>query len=355
MISDRFVDFTFEESPLEQCLAALRPGESLSAARLLTLLDGESAQELEEAVEQLWTLGAELNMADLPAYSADSESALRLRREAELVRDGRLLCDLEAADPLRLYLEELAAIPVCGDPELLAGELRAANCRDTGAEDARRRMMDLCLSRVVELAQTYTGKGVLLMDLIQEGSMGLWVDICAYTEGDFSQYRDRSIRRQMEKAILLQAHAAGVGQKLRQAAEDYRAVDGRLLTELGRNPTLVEIAEAMHMKPEEAALVADMLENARTMARVREPQRAEQALPQEEDQAVEDTAYFQMRQRISELLSSLTEQEAKLLTMRFGLEGGLPMKPQEVGSRMGMTAEAVVAMESAALAKLRTQ
>lgn len=354
MISDRFVDFTFEESPLEQCLAALRPGESLSAARLLTLLDGESAQELEEAVEQLWTLGAELNMADLPAYSADSESALRLRREAELVRDGRLLCDLEAADPLRLYLEELAAIPVCGDPELLAGELRAANCRDTGAEDARRRMMDLCLSRVVELAQTYTGKGVLLMDLIQEGSMGLWVDICAYTEGDFSQYRDRSIRRQMEKAILLQAHAAGVGQKLRQAAEDYRAVDERLLTELGRNPTLEEIAEAMRVTAEEAAVYANMLTMARTRQQVDAAMEHKEEEP-EDQQAVEDTAYFQMRQRIMELLSTLSEEDAKLLTLRFGLEGGLPLSPEEAGKKLGLTSQEVVMKEASALAKLRQQ
>ena len=156
----------------------------------------------------------------------------------------------------------------------------------------------------------------------------------------------------MARAVVKQYHAAGVGQKLRQAMEDYRTVDEKLLAELGRNPTLEEMAEALHMSVQETAMVADMLQNARMLQRVKQPK--PEQLPQEEDQAVEDTAYFQMRQRIAELLSALSEEDAKLLTLRYGLENGRPMTPQQAGQALGMTPEEVNRKEAAALAKLRT-
>ena len=157
----------------------------------------------------------------------------------------------------------------------------------------------------------------------------------------------------MVKAIVMQAHGAGVGQKLRQAVEDYRSVDEKLLAELGRNPTVEELAEGLHMSVQETQAVSQMLENARVLQRAKKPEPEE--LPQEEDQAVEDTAYFQMRQRITELLSGLSPQDAKLLSLRYGLEGGLPMKPEQVGSQLGLTVQPVNEREAAALAKLRQQ
>ena len=151
------------------------------------------------------------------------------------------------------------------------------------------------------LAKDHVGCGVLLLDLIQEGSLGLWQAIQGYREGDYAAYRDYWIRLYMAKAIFLQARANGVGQKLRGALEDYRAVDERLLSELGRNPTLEEIAEAMHISPEEASVVKKMLDDARLLAQAKkqsEPEEEKEA----EEQAVEDTAYFQMRQRILDCL-----------------------------------------------------
>ena len=168
------------------------------------------------------------------------------------------------------------------------------------------------------------------------------------------QFRDELIHKSIVKAVICQAHASGVGQKLRQALEDYRSVDERLLTQLGRNPTREEIAQAMHMGPEQVELVADMVENARMLSRAKNPENNAK-LPEEEDQAVEDTAYFQMRQRIAELLSVLSEAEARLLSLRYGLEGGVPLTPEQTGQRLGMTPEEVVAAEAAALSKLRKQ
>lgn len=183
--------------------------------------------------------------------------------------------------------------------------------------------------------------------------MGLWQSILSYRDGDFEKYRDWWIRQSMAKLITLQARADGVGQKMRRALEDYRAVDEQLLSELGRNATVEEIAQRLHVSAEEAVLISDMLENARTMSKAK----AESAPPEEspeDDQKVEDTAYFQLRQRIGELLSALDEQETKLLTMRFGLEGGLPMSPEETGKALGMTPEEVVTKEAEVLAKLRS-
>ena len=156
----------------------------------------------------------------------------------------------------------------------------------------------------------------------------------------------------MAKAVLMQARSGGVGQKLRTAMEDYRAVDERLLADLGRNPTLEEIAEELHMPVEETASVKKMLDNARLMAQAKQPEEKEEA-EEEETQSVENTTLFQMRQRILDLLSDLDETDQKLLTLRFGLEGGLPLNPQETGRRLGLTPEEVVSREASALIKLR--
>ena len=164
---------------------------------------------------------------------------------------------------------------------------------------------------------------------------------------------DRRIRGAMAKLITLQARANGVGQKMRQALEDYKAVDERLLSELGRNATIEEIAEEMHMSAEETALVKNMLDSARLMNRAKAENEPEEESP-EDEQHVEDTALFQMRQRIADLLADLNKEDTKLLTLRFGLEGGLPLSPEETGRKLGVTPEEVVAREAAALAKLRS-
>ena len=214
--------------------------------------------------------------------------------------------------------------------------------------------MTLSLSRVVELASELAGRNVLLLDLIQEGSMGLWQGILCYEGGDFEAHRDWWIRQYLARAVFMQARSGDLGQKLRQGMEDYRDMDQKLLSELGRNPTLEEIAEAMHVEPEEAATYANMLAMARTRQQVDEAMEPKETEP-EDEQAVEDTAYFQMRQRITELLSTLSEEDAKLLTLRFGLEGGLPLSPEETGRKLGLTPQEVVTREANALMKLRQQ
>ena len=340
------LEFSFEPAPWEQWLGNFPRGASVPAGGLLTLLEGEEEQELEDALQAMEEAGMELDIRDLPKSFGSGETALRLRQEQQLAQKGISPDALEENDPLRLYLEEIAAIPVCGDEDLLAQDAAA------GKESAANALTNLGLSRVVEMAGAFTGYGVLLTDLIQEGSLGLWKAVGSYREGEYSAFRDRWIRFYLARAVALQARSSGVGERLRQAMEDYRQVDQRLLSDLGRNATVEEIAQELHLSVEQAESVRAMLENARLLQQAH-PSAEDEETPEEAEQAVENTAAFQMHQRIADLLSSLEPEEAHLLTLRFGLEGGKPMTPQETGRILGLTPDEVVAGEAAALAKLR--
>lgn len=337
------LEFSLGEEPWEPLLTGKRPGEAVSAVQFLAIMEGETEESLEDALLDMEERGLIFDIRDLPK-GGSGEAALRLRQEAQFVRNGGKPEDLSEDDPLRLFLEEVAATPAFGEEGLLA-----EGCAQ-GDELARQQLASLGLSRVISAAQSYAGRGVLLLDLIQEGSLGLWQGLCGYEGGDYGSQRDRWIRFAMTKAIVLQARERGVGERMRTAMEDYRQVDERLLGELGRNATLEEIAEELHMTAEEASSVKKMLEDARMLAQAkRQPEPEEQ----EEEQAVEDTAAFQMRQRIMDLLSGLSQRDRSLLTLRFGLEGEKPLSPEETGRRLGLTPSEVVAREGAILKQLR--
>ena len=336
----------FDLGPQTDPLSDFEGMDTISAARLLTVTDGLGDEALEEVFLRLEEENIPIDLSDLPLSGASGEAARRLREEEQLVRSGKLLAGLEENDPLGVYLRELASIPACGDPELLALELLEGR-------DVANRLVDLSLGRVVELAQEYTGRGVLLLDLIQEGSLGLWNGILRFTGGSFESFRDGCIRRYMAQAVIRQARASGLGQKMRQAVEDYRMVDERLLSELGRNPTLDEIAEAMHMTVPEIEAVRKFLDNARLVGKAHETKEPEEETP-EDTQAVEDTAYYQTRERVDSLMSGISELEQKVVTMRYGLDGKAPQTAQEVGRRLNLTVTEVVELETAALAKMRS-
>ena len=339
------LEFTFAPSPWETALENVTPGSSVSAAQLLTLLEGE--EDWEDLVRFLNEKHITPDISTLPKLPNTGAAAAQLRAQQQWVQQGSALVALDSTDPLRVYLEEIAMLPAAGDPAVLAMELSG------GDESVIPQLTNLMLGCVVETAKEYVGHGVLLLDLIQEASLGLWQAIGCYQDGDFKTHCMWWIRQYLAEAVMLQALVAGVGQKLRESLEDYRSADEKLLSELGRNPTAAEIAEALHITEEETNILADMLENARLLQHAKQPE--PEQLPQEEDQAVEDTAYFQMRQRIAELLSVLPEQEAKLLTLRYGLEGALPMNARQVADRLGLTESEVTDIETAALMKLRKQ
>ena len=340
------LEFTFDAAPWELLLDQAE--KTVSAMELLTCLEGVSEDEYEDAMQMLEERGILPDISDLPKPPAGGEAAARLRQEVQLAAKGLHPRALEEGDPLRVYLEEVAMTPAFGDEQLLAEQAAAGSGR------AMEQLTNLSLSRVIELSQGYVGRGVLLMDLIQEGSLGLWQAIQNFTGGDFAPYRDHYIHMYLTKTVLTQARESGVGQKLRSSMEDYRSVDEQLLSELGRNPTLEEIAEAMHMTPENAATIGKMVENARRLQMAKkepDPEEEEEA----QEQAVEDTAYFQTRQRVNEMLSGLSPQEAAVINLRFGLEGGLPLSAEDTGRKLGLTPGEVTAIETAAMAKMRNR
>jgi len=342
------IEFSFEPAPWEAWLKQKQMGDKVSAAQLLTLLEEESEEAVEDALQEIEMACMVLDVSDLPKNITSGEAGVRLRREMQLAKKDLDPRDLEENDPLRVYLEEIAATPAFGDEQLLA---RQAQKDD---ENAMLQLTHLGLSRVVALAREHTGYGVLLLDLIQEGSLGLWQAIRNYHGGDYPVHRDRWICLYMAKAITLQARNRGVGQRLRTAMEDYRAVDERLLGDLGRNPTTAEIAEELHLSLEETEAVRRMLENARMM-RSAHPQQEEPEPTEDDEQAVENTGLFQMRARIAEMLSGLDPEDQKLLTLRFGLEGGLPMSTEDAARRLGLMPDEVTAREAMALSKLRNK
>ena len=340
------LEFTFEENALQDFLQTLKPGTSVQAETLLGLADQTGREDLEDALVYLTEAHISMDVNNLAVEAGASAS--RLKMEENLAKQQDMTCGLEENDPLRLYLEEIAATPAAGDVNLLAADYLAGN------ESAATMLTNLCLSRVISISREMTGKGVLLLDLIQEGSLGLWQSIGAYTGGDFENHCDWYIRQYMAGAVLLQAADSGLGAKLRQGMEDYRDVDQKLLAELGRNPTLEEIAESLHMTVSQAQTVESMVMSARLVASAHQAPEEKEEDP-EDGQAVEDTAYFQSRQRIFEMLSGLNELEKKLITLRYGLESGKPLTTQQVAEVLNISPEEALLLESGALAKMRKE
>ena len=321
-------------------------GGTISAVRLLELTAMWDEAALEDGLGAMDRCKVALDVSTLPPLECSGSSALRLKQEAQAKTLDTLTMGLDNHDPLVLYLQELAQTPAAGDIQLYAERYL------TGEHHLAEQMVNLCLSRVLEIAVEYTGHGVLFMDLIQDGSMGLWESISCYEGGDFMEPAQWWIRQALAKSVFLMALSSGVGQMLREAMEDYTDTDQRLLVELGRNPTVEEIAQALHISPEECSVLEKMVDSARTMEKTK--QEEPEATP-EDDMAVEDTAYFQVRQRIAELLASLSHEDAKLLRLRFGLDDQKPLSPVQTGEVLGMTPEEVVRREAAALAKLRNE
>ncbi len=336
-------EFVFEMQPWELLIQQAKG--SVAAWELMNLLEPEEELTVEEALAALDHNGLQLDISSLPPAVLSGSCALRLWQESELHTAQEVLKGLDDHDPLSLYFRELRDTPSAGDPQFLADQYLS------GRHHVAEQLVNTCLSLVVEIAMEHTGHGVLLLDLIQEGSLGLWQSILQYEGGAFLPYARWWIRQYMAKCIFLHSRSTGVGQKLRQDMEDYLDADGRLLVELGRNPTTQEIADALHITAEECQTIEKMVSAAKTAEKREQPELSE---PEpEEEMAVEDTAYFQLRQRISELLSALSEEDSKLITLRFGLEGGKPLTPVQTGERLGLTPEQVVSREAAILEKLR--
>ena len=342
------VDLDYMPTPWEMAVQKLGHGDTLTADRFLTLMELSEDQSSEDAALELEQRGVMLDVSGLARIPGNPDTDARLALEEKLYREGGWMETLEERDPLRLFLREMEDFPALEDGTELA--LRGA----AGDETAMQQLTGGYLRTVYDCAGEFMMKGVLLLDLIQEGSLGLWQGILSFESGSFREHAVWWIRQAMARAVTLQAQASGVGQHLAGQIEAFRKADRKLLTSLGRNPTMAEIAHEMNIDLEEANALAKMLGEIRSMAKIKAvEEKGPEAAAEEENQAVEDTAYYQTRERVDELLSGLTEQETELLNLRYGLSGKAPMTVAETASILHMTADEIVAAEAAALAKMR--
>jgi RNA polymerase primary sigma factor len=274
----------------------------------------------------------------------------------DLEDDLSLPRGINVDDPVKMYLKEIGKIPLLTAEE----EIDLAKRMEQGDEEAKKRLAEANLRLVVSIAKRYVGRGMLFLDLIQEGNLGLMkaVEKFDYRKGfKFSTYATWWIRQAITRAIADQARTIRIPVHMVETINKLVRVQRQLVQELGRDPTPEEIAKEMDMEPEKVREI---------MKIAQEPVSLETPIGEEEDShlgdfieddnvlAPQDAATFTMlREQLIDVLDSLTPREQKVLKLRFGLEDGRARTLEEVGKEFDVTRERIRQIEAKALRKLR--
>ena len=259
-------------------------------------------------------------------------------------------------DPVRMYLKEIGKVPLLSADE----EIELAQRMEDGDEDAKKRLAEANLRLVVSIAKRYVGRGMLFLDLIQEGNLGLIkaVEKFDYRKGyKFSTYATWCIRQAITRAIADQARTIRIPVHMVETINKLIRVSRQLLQELGREPSPEEIAEEMNMPVERVREILKISQ---------EPVSLETPIGEEEDSHLGDfiqddnvpvpadaAAFSLLKEQLNEVLSTLTEREQKVLRLRFGLDDGRARTLEEVGKEFNVTRERIRQIEAKALRKLR--
>ena len=259
-------------------------------------------------------------------------------------------------DPVRMYLKEIGKVPLLSAEE----EIELAKRMELGDQEAKKRLAEANLRLVVSIAKRYVGRGMLFLDLIQEGNLGLIkaVEKFDYRKGyKFSTYATWWIRQASTRAIADQARTIRIPVHMVETINKLIRVSRQLLQELGREPTPEEIAAEMNMPVERVREILKISQ---------EPVSLETPIGEEEDSHLGDfiqddnvpvpadaAAFTLLKEQLEEVLGTLTEREQKVLTLRFGLEDGRARTLEEVGREFNVTRERIRQIEAKALRKLR--
>ncbi len=259
-------------------------------------------------------------------------------------------------DPVRMYLKEIGKVPLLSADE----EIELAQRMEDGDEDAKKRLAEANLRLVVSIAKRYVGRGMLFLDLIQEGNLGLIkaVEKFDYRKGyKFSTYATWWIRQAITRAIADQARTIRIPVHMVETINKLIRVSRQLLQELGREPSPEEIAEEMNMPVERVREILKISQ---------EPVSLETPIGEEEDSHLGDfiqddnvpvpadaAAFSLLKEQLNEVLGTLTEREQKVLRLRFGLDDGRARTLEEVGKEFNVTRERIRQIEAKALRKLR--
>ncbi len=259
-------------------------------------------------------------------------------------------------DPVRMYLKEIGKVPLLSADE----EVELAKRMELGDQEAKNKLAEANLRLVVSIAKRYVGRGMLFLDLIQEGNLGLIkaVEKFDYRKGyKFSTYATWWIRQAITRAIADQARTIRIPVHMVETINKLIRVSRQLLQELGREPTPEEIAEEMKMPVEK---VREILKISQEPVSLETPIGEEEDshlgdfLPDEHVPVPADAAAFELlKEQLNEVLDTLTEREQKVLRLRFGLDDGKARTLEEVGRQFNVTRERIRQIEAKALRKLR--
>jgi RNA polymerase primary sigma factor len=328
------------------------------------VLDEVSPDQLDEFFEEITSAGIEI---------VDEQKDEKPEAEQEEEVEEAIADSLSLDDPVRMYLKEIGRVPLLSMEQekslamrIEAGELEAS--RDGNAdgtivdsgEEAKRQLTEANLRLVVSIAKKYVGRGMLFLDLIQEGNLGLIraVEKFDYRKGyKFSTYATWWIRQAITRALADQARTIRIPVHMVETINRLIKVSRQLLQELGREPTVEEIADAMALTPEKVREVMKISQ---------EPISLETPIGEEEDSHLGDfiedqeavapaeaASVMLLKEKMQDVLQNLTERERKVLVLRFGLEDGHQRTLEEVGQEFGVTRERIRQIEAKALRKLR--
>ncbi|HSL93019.1 MAG TPA: RNA polymerase sigma factor RpoD [Bacillota bacterium] len=314
-------------------------------------------EQIEELYERLGTMGIDLVAAGTDGQSTDEgEETGSPSRKGEEDGEVGIPDGIRLDDPVRMYLKEIGRVPLLTSEE----EVQLAKRMEAGDEEAKRRLVEANLRLVVSIAKRYVGRGMLFLDLIQEGNLGLMkaVEKFDFRKGfKFSTYATWWIRQAITRAIADQARTIRIPVHMVETINKLVRVTRQLLQELGREPTPEEVAEEMGMPVERVHEIHKIAQ---------EPVSLETPIGEEEDSHLGDfipdddapapadaAAYALLREQLDDVLSTLTLREQKVLRLRFGLEDGRSRTLEEVGQEFGVTRERIRQIEAKALRKLR--
>ena len=348
----------------EERLAALiekgKKAGKLSSKDLLALEDMNlSAEEMEKFYDKLEALNVDVlsDEALLPLDDVVPDLAEIEEVPEEEIADTDAMADtFSTDDPVRMYLKEIGKVPLLTPEE----ETALAKLMAEGDEDAKRRMAEANLRLVVSIAKRYVGRGMLFLDLIQEGNLGLIkaVEKFDYTKGyKFSTYATWWIRQAITRAIADQARTIRIPVHMVETINKVIRVSRQLLQELGHDPSAEEIAAEMGMPVEK---VRDILKIAQEPVSLETPIGEEEDshlgdfIPDEDASEPSEAASFSLlKEQLMEVLETLTPREKKVLELRFGIVDGRTRTLEEVGKEFNVTRERIRQIEAKALRKLR--
>ena len=366
------MDLTAENrQKLEALITEAKKTGKVSSKHLVETLDDVDAtqDQTERFYDILEQAGIEIDVSDVLDLIGTADMDNPTLSEMQAIEDEGLPADLDEPealpedvenakldDPVRMYLKEIGRIKLLTPEE----EQEIAKKMAEGDEDARKRMSEANLRLVVSIAKRYVGRGMQLLDLIQEGNLGLMkaVEKFDYTKGNkFSTYATWWIRQSITRAIADQARTIRIPVHMVETINRVLRTSHSMVQKLGREPTTKEIADELHI---EESKVEEVLKIAQ------EPVSLETPIGEEEDshlgdfiqddeasQPSEEASYTLLREQLEEVLSTLTPREEQVLRMRFGLTDGKPHTLEEVGKEFDVTRERIRQIESKALRKLR--